>query len=162
MDKVMRLLTIVAAGASMLFGSVTLAQPERSAQDKVAALTSDEARDDAARAAPATAALEPCDTECVQRRREDKLRARIDDEMTRVPAGACSAPYLEMDATSRRLAEDAVEECRRNYVMKKIDPKYVAQTRARDRSTAYNRELTRQGEQAVKALSLLWLTRQQR
>ena len=158
MRKVM--LMSISIGTALLFCAGTWAGSETESRDEKARVENPErAADSAAKRTPAPAAADNCDAAC---QREETLRARLEEELKNIPSGSCKASYFDMNPTSKVLAEEAVQECRRNYAMQRVDPDYVPKTAARERSVAFNRELSWKAEQAVKVFSLLWLSRQQR
>lgn len=79
-----------------------------------------------------------CDAACQSRLQKDRFEARLEEELRNVPPGTCRASYNVLNKTSKRLAEESVQECKRNYAMSRIDPNHRASTRAQEGSRRQN------------------------
>lgn len=72
-----------------------------------------------------------CDAEC-------RKRIAYDAAERSMPANECAVKFYPASKKSKQLANQAREECRRNYAMTRADPNFRPSTAATERNAAHN------------------------
>jgi len=116
---------------------------------------------DAERVRTQSNTLQACDAACQKRLSDDQFNVRLEEELKAVPKGTCAMKAYSNSPTSKKLALQAAEECKRNYAMQRIDPTYVPSTQALQRHREFNRDYGQRAAQVQQSAQLEQIRQQQ-